>query len=112
MCRLLGVIVNKTVEFNFSFKHFKHLGKYNQDGWGVGWYDKTGKVNLRKEGCSSVESEIYDTISTKIRSHLIIEHVRLATVGDVCDENAHPFEFKNWLFAHNGWVDHECLLKL
>ena len=110
MCRLLGVIANKSVEFRFSFKKFKSLGERNPDGWGVGWYDNSVKANIKKEGCSTIESEIYDSLSEKIYSNLIIEHVRLATTGKICKTNSHPFEFNNWIFAHNGSVNRNCLL--
>lgn len=111
MCRLLGVIANKSVEFRFSFKKFKSLGERNRDGWGVGWYDNSIKANIKKEGCSTIESEIYDCLSEKVYSHLIIEHVRLATTGKICKANSHPFEFNNWIFAHNGCVNRDYLFE-
>ncbi|MGC8737745.1 MAG: class II glutamine amidotransferase [Candidatus Hydrogenedens sp.] len=108
ICRLLGVIANKSVSFGFSFRKFKEFGEKNPHGWGVGWYDSSGKANIRKEGCFSKKSKIYDDISD-VHSHLIIEHVQYRTTGSVCEENAHPFIFANWIFAHNGFIDHDSL---
>ncbi len=103
MCRLLGVIANKVVEFEFSTKGFRELGKNNPDGWGIGWYER-GEAKIFKEACSSKESKKYESACRKIKSHLIIEHVRLASCGNICEENSHPFTFHNWIFAHNGGV--------
>lgn len=105
MCRLLGIITNKPVEFEFSCKHFRPLGEDNPDGWGFGWYNKEGNVEVIKEEISTLESEIYRNVPNQMYSHLLIGHVRLATVGNICKENSHPFEFNNWIFAHNGGVD-------
>jgi len=111
MCRLLGVIVNKPVHFEFSCSHFKPLGARNPHGWGIGWYDKQGNGKVKKEAIRADISKNYDYICHKIHSHLIIEHVRLASCGDICTENSHPFKFNNWIFAHNGGVDKKSLLK-
>lgn len=99
------------MEFRFSFKKFKHLGERNRDGWGIGWYEHSGKANIKKEGCSAIESEIYDSLSERIYSHLIIEHVRWATTGQIGKANSHPFEFNNWIFAHNGSVSRDLLFE-
>lgn len=41
-----------------------------------------------------------------LKSKSIIAHVRKATIGEVCLENAHPFVRqlwgRHWVFAHNG----------
>lgn len=37
-----------------------------------------------------------------IHSNLYIAHVRAATIGKVTEENAHPFETKKYVGAHNG----------
>jgi glutamine amidotransferase len=33
-----------------------------------------------------------------------VAHVRAASVGNITLQNAHPFRYQNWLWAHNGTV--------
>jgi len=39
MCRLLGLVANKSVDLKFSLKRFKDFSKSNPNGWGIGWYE-------------------------------------------------------------------------
>jgi glutamine amidotransferase len=50
-------------------------------------------------------------IAAYVQSPLVITHVRKATCGEVTEANCHPFQYQNWLFAHNGSVDRKALLK-
>jgi len=117
MCRLFGIIANKEVDINYSFfkadrKSFKELSKEHPDGWGIGWFDD-GIAKIFKQGAEDVNYEKYQFDKAKeIRSKIIISHVRKATQGDRSTKNAHPFKFKNWLFAHNGSVKRKPLLEL
>ena len=42
--------------------------------------------------------------STACASHVVIAHVREATVGDRRADNTQPFRMRQWLFAHVGEV--------
>lgn len=116
MCRLFGIIANKEVDIEFSFnlanKPFRELSYKHPDGWGIGYYIK-GKAEIFKQGLDEVGNlkEYNFSIVKNIRSKIIISHVRKATYGNKSSINAHPFFFKNWIFAHNGSVNKECLLK-
>lgn len=35
---------------------------------------------------------------------MLLGHCRMATVGEITDENAHPYEFENIIGAHNGTI--------
>ncbi len=107
MCRLFGLIANKPVDVEFSFlkadKPFKDLGSENRDGWGIGYYEnKISKVF--KEPQRIDKSSKIEEISKYCISNIIISHVRKATSGSRRFENSHPFQYKNWLFAHNGSI--------
>ena len=114
MCRLFGVIANKEVDMDFSFNladtPFREFAKSNRHGWGIGYYDK-GKAKVIKQGLEevgSISNYNFSVVKT-VRSRIILSHVRRATYGDYSSVNAHPFVFKNWIFAHNGSVNRECL---
>jgi len=103
MCRLLGMAANVNVDFNFSLSNFRQFAKHNSDGYGIGWYEK-GKPKVMKEPISALESENFVKISHQATSTIFICHVRKATKGNSKIENCHPFNYEQWLFAHNGSI--------
>src|SRR5207253_9874794 len=39
-----------------------------------------------------------------IETRSLLAHIRLASVGEVCPTNAHPFMSEGWAFTHNGTI--------
>lgn len=112
MCRLLGLAANRAVDCEFSLGRFQELASSNPDGWGIGWYE-SGTARVHKEPVPADDPESgYSTYSKEVRSNIIIAHVRRGTVGARSRLNSHPFQYQNWLFAHNGSVRREYLLFL
>ena len=76
----------------------------NGDGFGVGWYDEDGKAGVFR----SVEPAWNDAnlreISPRIKSTLVMAHIRAAIGSPVQQTNCHPFRHENWLFMHNGFI--------
>jgi len=67
-----------------------------------------GKWGMFKEG----KREKYDFSRINgLESRLFIAHLRKASVGGKTVANAHPFQYKNWVFAHNGGTNKEKLLE-
>ena len=82
----------------------------NPDGFGVMYYEntelKTGKqynpnlAIMQQIAWDMLQSA--EAIAMKNNSYLAI-HARIATHGEVCDANCHPFEFANGhMLMHNG----------
>ena len=118
MCRLLGVIANKLVDLKFSLldadKPFRSFTVNNPDGWGIGNYENNS-TKVFKEGISAIESNELPTLSKEVISKIIIAHVRKASDKKKAPpsvENSHPFQYNNWMFAHNGSVDKGHLLEI
>ncbi|HQI57448.1 MAG TPA: class II glutamine amidotransferase [Syntrophorhabdaceae bacterium] len=109
MCRLLGLIANKPVDIEFSLSRFKEFSSDNPDGWGIGWYENNS-AKVFKQGISAKDyrSQL-PNLSKEVRSKIIIAHVRKGTGAPPSEINSHPFQYKNWLFAHNGSVDRDYL---
>lgn len=112
MCRLLGLVANKPVDIEFSLRRFKEFSTYNPDGWGIGWYENNSPM-VFKQGISAKDKESqFPNLSKEVRSKIIIAHLRKGTGAPPSEVNSHPFQHRNWLFAHNGCVDRVYLLSL
>lgn len=79
----------------------------NGDGFGVGWY--VPELNFEPITFVSVNpawsNRNLRNIAPKIKADCLLAHVRAASVGDVSENNCHPFQYKNMLMAHNGGVE-------
>jgi glutamine amidotransferase len=108
MCRLLGLIANKPVDFKFSLKEgpktLADMSEQNPHGWGLGWYQPDGLPKVAKEPRKARDNEQFCRTAAEGFSHIFIAHVRFASVGGVSVENCHPFQSDKWLFAHNGTI--------
>jgi len=110
MCRLLGVVANKPVDLQFSLQRFKEFSPSNPDGWGIGWYDNSSPRVFKQAISATDKQSQLSKLSAEVISRVIIAHVRKGTGAPPSEANSHPFQYRNWLFAHNGCVDREYLL--
>ena len=112
MCRLFGLIANRPVDVSFSFyeapRSLRLQSLVHKDGWGIAWYE-TGSARVYKEVNALFESRSGHSVIRKVRSNIIIAHVRLKTCGERKIENTHPFVYRNFIFAHNGHIDRNWL---
>lgn len=112
MCRLLGIVANKPVDIEFSLQRFREFSTDNPDGWGIGWYENNSP-RVFKQGISAKDKKSQlPALSKQVKSKIIIAHVRKGTGAPPSEINSHPFQYKNWIFAHNGSVDRDYLLSL
>lgn len=74
----------------------------NGDGFGVGWYGKSGSPALFKDIDPIWNDRNLVELSAQIRSPLIFSHIRASTGTPVQQTNCHPFRFGKWLWMHNG----------
>lgn len=78
---------------NQSFRH--------PDGWGVVYY-VAGAPHLIKSEKTAIKDTLYNKISGIVSSSTVLAHLRKATKGSINILNTHPFQYGNWVFAHNG----------
>ncbi len=81
-----------------------HRGELHHDGWGIGWYEHDMPRTIRSAGRASAEPLFTETAAT-VQSHLLMGHVRQASVGELSVENSHPFVWQRWMLAHNGTIE-------
>ncbi len=118
MCRLMAykgtpIIIDKLLYqpknslINQSFHAREIEEPLNGDGFGIGWY--VPELNFEPITFVSVNpawsNRNLRNIAPKIKTDCMIAHVRAASVGDVSENNCHPFQYKNMLMAHNGGVE-------
>ena len=108
MCELFALSCNRKDRATFSLPLFARYHEPYWHGWGIGYYEET-HAKVVKNIDDPNFSESFRQAIQQAKSNVIIGHMRLATSGDVCPENCHPFKFRyinrDWLFAHSGTID-------
>lgn len=90
-----------------SFSSKLRAEPLNGDGFGIGWYDFALD---RDPGLFTSLTPAWGNknllrIASKIKSPSFFAHVRAATPGlMVAEVNCHPFQYKNLLWMHNGYI--------
>ncbi|MDB2437283.1 class II glutamine amidotransferase [Hellea sp.] len=112
MCELFAMSSKEPTHVNYSLNEFaKHGGLtyHNKSGWGIAYFEDRD-LFLVKEPTPAHDSPLAHYISQAGRkSHCVIAHVRLATIGEPTMRNTHPFRRAlgghMHAFAHNGTLD-------
>jgi glutamine amidotransferase len=76
----------------------------NPDGYGIATYDREGIASVEKRPAAAYEDELFAREAKERESPTFVAHVRYATTGELSIENTHPFEQRNRVFAHNGYI--------
>jgi predicted glutamine amidotransferase len=111
MCELLGLSSNISSTLTLSLsKLAEHGGPPTSitDGWGVAYYEDFD-VRLIKDCATVADSDWLRFLADHdVRSHIVISHIRKATMGERAYRNTQPFTRelagRMHLFAHNGWL--------
>ena len=74
------------------------------DAYGYGYYG-AGDVLLGKRPSGAPGPLGLGELAGAVESEALLVHARIATVGNLKDENTHPFRFRRWLFAHDGTIE-------
>lgn len=109
MCELFCLSSRHATRTTFSLRHFAAHGAShtrNIDGWGVAFHDGRD-ARLYKEPEPAGDSPLLGFIERHLHpTHLLISHLRRATVGGNSLANTQPFVRelggRVHLFAHNG----------
>ncbi len=116
MCRHIGYIgkerllsdifLNKShsiIDMAFRPREMQNA-KLNADGFGIGW-NANNFFYLYKSIFPIWNDTNLLSVTKNISSNLAIANVRSATLpNDLSYNNTHPFNNKNFLFSHNGYI--------
>ncbi len=73
-------------------------------GWGMAYY-QVGRPLLKKQPKPLEGPLDFTQSASRLRSNLVLGHIRDATIGGQRTENTHPFRYRAWTFCHSGTVD-------
>lgn len=73
----------------------------NPDGWGVAYYN-AGAPHVIKSVATAMDDQLFQRVSGIVASETVLAHLRKATQGSLSILNTHPFQYGQWVFAHNG----------
>ncbi len=114
MCRLYAIRSIEPTKVECTLVHSQNAlllqsredltGRRHSDGWGIAYYED-GVPRVEKRASAAFSDLSFSHAAERIYAKTVIAHVRLATVGELKPENAHPFSFARWAFAHNGTVE-------
>jgi glutamine amidotransferase len=107
MCRLFGfrsVIPSQVHRSLVDCENaLVHQSEQHPDGWGVAYY--VSKVpHVIKSARTAVADSLFQRVSGIVSSQTVVAHLRRATTGQISMVNCHPFQYGNWIFAHNGQI--------
>lgn len=71
------------------------------DGWGVAYYN-AGAPHVIKSVSAAQVDHLFKRVSGIVTSETVLAHLRKATQGSLSTINTHPFQYGQWVFAHNG----------
>ncbi|GHJ43275.1 class II glutamine amidotransferase [Catellatospora sp. TT07R-123] len=75
----------------------------NGDGFGVGWYTGTDPGVFHGIGPAWNNRNLRN-LAAHIQAPIALAHIRASTGTPVQESNCHPFQFRNWLWMHNGSI--------
>ena len=109
MCELFGLSSNHPVALTISLQVLARHGGLegpHKDGWGVAYYEQKD-VRLIKDASAASDSDWLRFLARhRLRSPLILSHIRKATQGARTYSNTQPFMRelggRTHVFAHNG----------
>ena len=105
MCRLFGfrsVIQSQVHRSLLSAENaLVWQSERHPDGWGVAYYVEN-VPHVIKSASTAITDRLFRRVSGIVSSQTVIAHLRKATQGEESMLNSHPFQYGNWIFAHNG----------
>lgn len=120
MCRLLGYLgppvrldaLLYEPEHSLVVQSYQPLelkvALLNADGFGIGWYHPQRQTEpYTYRNTLPIWNDVnLPALSRYIESGCVVANVRSATPGQAVDlSNCHPFQYQQFLFSHNGFIE-------
>lgn len=115
MCDILGVNAKRKIKMNGLLGTFFSHSEEHRNGWGLALLDEE-LFSIDREPRKAIDSlYLKGKLNGNIETSRCIAHIRKATIGEVNENNTHPFSVcddsgRRWILAHNGTIfDSEVL---
>ncbi|MCP3065227.1 class II glutamine amidotransferase [Myxococcus sp. K38C18041901] len=106
MCRLFGFRSSVPSAVHPSLVTQKNSlliqSREHKDGWGIAAYGAEASPVVAHGVGPAHSDPDFERVSSRVSSHTVVAHIRLASVGAVELRNSHPFHHGRWTFVHNG----------
>lgn len=107
MCELYAVTARHKITVNDTLKTFYSHSEEHKNGWGIYLKDDASEIIVKEYLKATDSLYLKALLEQKLETNLCIAHIRSATIGEVSDNNAHPFtgidKFgRQWVLCHNG----------
>ncbi len=102
MCRLFGIQSDRPARQHRAFAALRSQSHEHKDGWGVARFDGP-KIEIAVGLEPAHNSARFQELGS-LQTRALLAHIRLASVGGICQTNAHPFVSEGWAFTHNGTI--------
>ncbi|HDR53127.1 MAG TPA: class II glutamine amidotransferase [archaeon] len=103
VCRLFATVTSPAQPPEEDLLYFRHLSTVHSDGWGIGWFGRDGPI-IQKSPRQALYDSSYLRVARQAVSPVVVAHLRKMTKGNIREVNAHPFHFRDYIFAHNGSI--------
>ncbi|MFN0064425.1 MAG: class II glutamine amidotransferase [Myxococcaceae bacterium] len=107
MCRLFGLRAASPASVRDALlthpNALRVQSKEHKDGWGIAYWEHPTATMQHNMGLAPAFADPnFEAVCSRVVARSVLAHVRLASVGAVEAQNAHPFREGRWAFAHNG----------
>jgi glutamine amidotransferase len=109
MCELFALSARRPTNVRISLGELMQHGGGtgdHEDGWGVAFFHGRDAQVIREPHAAASSPLARLVRESGVRSHIVVSHVRKATLGSVRFANTHPFARelggRMHVFAHNG----------
>lgn len=109
MCELFAISSYRPTTIRYSLPEFARHGaitRSNRSGWGIAYYQGPDALLVKEPSPAGDSPWVKFIADQDVASDCVIAHVRLATIGEPCLENTHPFRRalggRAHILAHNG----------
>ena len=109
MCELFGVNAPRKIELNALLETFFSHSAQHPHGWGMAFFGEHPVRMVKQPLTASKSLRLREYLEKDIAAENMIAHIRLATKGNLEQENCHPFVMEDdagrtWTLAHNGTI--------
>ncbi len=109
MCELLGFTASKPTDISDYLRLFYAHSVRHPHGWGM-MYEEGGERAVLHEPVRACDSSFLSAVIDSMEPQkAVLGHIRFATVGNICEENCHPYTGydltgREWTLIHNGTI--------